>query len=112
MPFLVVSITFGNQVPVIPSMEEAGKVGAILPLQNAAIGLNVGFVLGVIDTLNVVVFAHCPAFGVKVYTPFLELSIVAGDQVPVIPSKETKGNIGDADFSQNGGIAVNVGVVF
>jgi hypothetical protein len=93
-------------------MEEVGKVGATLPLQNAAIGLNVGLILGVIVTLSVVAFAHCPAFGVKVYTPFFELSIVAGDQVPETPSKEIKGNIGEADFSQKEGIAVNVGVVF
>jgi hypothetical protein len=34
----------GNQVPVIPFKDVVGKTGAVVPEQNAGIGLNVGVI--------------------------------------------------------------------
>jgi len=47
----------GDHVPVIPFVEEDGKVN-VPPEQMGAIGLNVGVVDGFTVTLSVVVVAH------------------------------------------------------
>ena len=46
--------------------------------------------------------AHCPAFGVKVYVvgPVLDVFIVAGLHVPVIPLFDVAGNDGGEIFLQ------------
>ena len=49
---------------------------------------------GLIVTVNVVGFAHNPAFGVKVYTSEIRLLTVDGLQVPMIPLVEDVGNAG------------------
>ena len=55
---VAVLLNAGAQVPVIPSMDVVGSVGAAAPLHIAAIGLNVGVMLGLTVILNVVVVAH------------------------------------------------------
>ena len=55
---------------------------------------NVGVVCGVIVTVNVVVVAHCPESGVKVYVPLFALSTIAGDHEPVMELLEEFGNEG------------------
>ncbi len=55
----------GDQVPVIPFVEEVGSVN-VPPEQMGAIGLKVGVTDGFTVTLNVAVVAHCPKAGVKV----------------------------------------------
>ena len=50
--------------------------------------------IGLTVTVNVAVAAHCPAFGVNVYTPELELLIVAGLHKPVIPLEDVFDNDG------------------
>ncbi len=47
----------GDQVPVIPFVEEVGSVN-VPPEQMGAIGLNVGVTDGLTVTLNVAVVAH------------------------------------------------------
>ena len=66
--YVVVAVLFnaGDHVPVIPSMDVVGIVGATAPLHIAAIGLNVGVVLELTFTVKVVVVAHWPAVGVNV----------------------------------------------
>jgi hypothetical protein len=100
--------TAGNHVPVIPFVEEDGKVN-VPPKQIGAIGLNVGVVDGFTDTLNVVVVAHCPIAGVNVYIVVVVLSI-AGDQVPVIPFVEAVESV-NVPPEQIAAIGLNVGVV-
>jgi hypothetical protein len=48
---------------------------------------------GVIVTVLVCVVAHCPAVGVKVYV-VVEVLLITGDQVPVIPFIELVGSEG------------------
>ena len=55
---VAVLLNAGAQVPVIPLVDVVGKVIAAAPLQIAAIGLNVGVMLGLTVILNVVVVAH------------------------------------------------------
>ena len=64
-------------------------------------------------TSKVVVVAHCPAFGVKVYVPVAKLLTVAGDQTPVIGVVfvEFVGKTGAVSPAQIAEIAANVGVI-
>ena len=55
----------GDQVPVILSIELDGNDNAS-PVQIGPTWLNVGFTIGFTVTVNVPVFAHCPAVGVNV----------------------------------------------
>jgi hypothetical protein len=59
--------------------------------------------------IKVVVVAHWPNVGVKVYVVVVVLSN-AGDQVPVIPSIDVVGNADRLAPEQIGATAVNVGV--
>ena len=54
--------------------------------------MNVGTIVGLIVILKVVVFAHCPADGVKVYVVVAWL-FKAGLHVPVIPFSELVGSV-------------------
>jgi hypothetical protein len=60
--------------------------------------------------VNVVVFAHCPAVGVKVYVVVAVL-FNAGDQVPVIPLVDVVGKADNVAPEQIGATVVKVGVV-
>ena len=55
----------GNHVPVIPFVEEDGKVN-VPPEQMGAIGLNVGVVDGLTTTVVVAVAVHVPEVVTKV----------------------------------------------
>jgi hypothetical protein len=107
--YVVVAVLFiaGDHVPVIPFVEEVGKVN-VPPTQMGAIGLNVGVVDGFTVTASVVMLAHCPAAGVKVYVVVAEL-FIAGDQVPVIPFVEVVGSV-NVPPEQICAIGSNVGV--
>jgi hypothetical protein len=54
--------------------------------------LKVGIVVGLTLMLKVVVVAHCPAVGVKVYVVVAWL-FKAGLHVPVIPFKDEMGKV-------------------
>jgi hypothetical protein len=115
VPLFALSTIAGDHVPVIELLEEVGNEGTIPPAQilKVAPKVKVGVVCGVIVTVNVVVVAHCPASGVKVYVPLFALSTIAGDHVPVIELIEEVGNEGTIPPAQMLKVApkVKVGVV-
>ena len=63
-------------------------------------------------TFNVVVLAHWSAAGVNVYVvvPTVEVLIVAGFHVPVMPLLDVVGSAGAVAFWHNGPIALKVGI--
>jgi hypothetical protein len=95
----------------MPFVDVVGKTGATDPLQNAGIAAKVGVVLLLTVMFNVVVVAHCPVVGVKVYVAEAVLLTVAGDHVPVIPFVDVVGKTGATNPLQKAGIAAKVGVV-
>jgi hypothetical protein len=100
----------GLQVPVIPLVEVVGKIGAVAPLQIAAIAVNVGVITGLTVTEIVFAVAHNPAVGVNVYEPDVVLLSVVGFHVPVIPLVEVVGKRGAVAPLQIAAIVANVGV--
>ena len=66
VPLAVLLTVDGLQLPVIPLVDVVGKTGAVVPLQNAGIALNVGATIGFTVTFNVAVVAQSPAVGVNV----------------------------------------------
>jgi hypothetical protein len=112
VPEIVLLTTDGDQVPITPFVEIIGNVGVVAPLQNGAIGINIGVTVAVMVTGNVAVVAHWPAFGVNVYTADVVLLTTAGFHVPVMPLVDVVGKTGTVAPLQMAGIAVNVGVVF
>ena len=86
----------GLQLPVMPFVDEVGKVGTPCPAQIVKLvpKLNVGGMFGLIVTVNVVGFAHNPAVGAKVYTSEFRLLTVEGFQVPFTPLVEVVGKAG------------------
>ena len=73
-----------------------GKTGTVPPahIVKEVPNANVGVMLGVMVTANVVVVAHCPAAGVNVYVAEFWLSIVVGLHVPLIPFVDVVDNVG------------------
>ena len=100
-------LTAGDQVPVILLLEVAGNVKAV-PAHFGVICVNAGVTFGVIVTVIVVVVAHCPDVGVKVYV-VVALLFTTGNQVPAILLLEVNGNV-NAVPEHTGAICVNVGV--
>ena len=101
----------GDHKPVYPSSEVVGKAFNIPPGHIGATEVKVGVVFGITVTVSVVVVAHRPAVGVKVYVVVVVLS-KAGDQDPVYPFSEVVGKALNIAPSQIGAIAVNVGSIF
>jgi hypothetical protein len=60
--------------------------------------------------VNVVVVAHCPTVGVKVYR-VVAMLLIAGDHVPLIPFVEVVGNAANTAPEQIGATAAKVGVM-
>jgi len=108
---VVVLSKAGAQVPVIPLVEVVGSGVRVAPEQIGATAVNVGVTFGLTVIVKVVVVAHCPAAGVKVYVVVAVLS-KAGAHVPVIPLLELVGNGDKVAPEQIGATAVNVGVTF
>jgi hypothetical protein len=50
----------------MPLLEKEGNCGATDPRQTAGMALNMGCVLGMMETVEVTVLAHCPVVGVNV----------------------------------------------
>ena len=86
----------GLHVPVTPFVDVVDKVGTVLPeqIEREVPKLNVGVSIGLTVTVNVVVAAHCPAFGVNVYTPEVVLLTTDGLHAPVIPFVDVVGKVG------------------
>ena len=91
--------------------EVVGKADKVAPEQIGATAVNVGVTFGLTVIVNVVVVAHCPAVGVKVYVVVAVLSN-AGDHEPVMPLVEVVGSAVSVAPEQIGATALNVGVTF
>jgi hypothetical protein len=96
----------------MPFVDVVGNVGATAPEQIGAMAAKVGVTFGLTATVNVVVDAHWPASGVKVYVPLAVLLTTAGDHVPVIPFVDVVGNVGATSPEQSGATDAKVGVTF
>jgi hypothetical protein len=101
----------GDHAPVIPLVDVVGKALSVAPEQIGATALNVGVIFGLTVIVSVVVVAHCPAVGVKVYVVVVVL-FKAGDQVPLMPLLEVVGNGASVAPVQIGVTALKVGVMF
>src|ERR1044072_7240578 len=95
----------------MPLLEVVGNGVKAAPAQIGATAVNAGVTFGLTVIVKVVVVAHCPARGVKVYVVVAVL-FNAGAQLPVIPLLEVVGNGDKVAPEQIGATAVNVGVTF
>jgi hypothetical protein len=111
VPDAVLLTVAGDHVPVIPFVDVVGRTGATDPLHIGAKAANVGMIVELTVTSNVVVEPHCPGSGVNVYVPDAVLLTVAGDQVPVIPFVDVVGRAGATDPLHIGATAANVGMI-
>ncbi len=96
-------IKAGFQVPAmgLAFVELEGKTGGGAFKHNGPMPLNAGVIVGSTVMLRVVVVAHCPTFGVNVYTVVPGVAVLTGEShVPVIGVElvELVGNIGVAAF--------------
>lgn len=91
-------------------MDVVGNAAKIVPEHIGATGVKVGVLFGVTVIVNVVVTAHCPAVGVKVYVVVVVL-FRAGDHTPVIPLLEVVGSGVRVAPEQMGATGVKVGVI-
>ena len=93
--YVVVVVLFiaGLQVPVIPFVDVVGNAVIVAPEQYGPSGLKVGVVPEVMLIVKVVVDAHCPAVGVKVYVVVAVL-FIDGLHVPVMPFVDVVGKVG------------------
>jgi len=96
----------------MPFVDVVGNVGATSPEQSGATDAKVGVTFGLTVTVNVVVAAHWPASGVKVYVPLTVLLTTAGDQVPVMPFVDVNGSTGAVELSHIEATGLKVGVMF
>jgi hypothetical protein len=101
----------GNHVPVNKLLEVVGNAASVPPEQIGATAVKVGVIFGFTVIAKVVVVAHCPALGVKVYVVVVVLSN-AGNHVPVKELLEVVGNVASVPPEQIGATAVKVGVIF
>ena len=93
----------GLHVPAIPSFDVSGSAGtpAFWQYEVAIVG-KVGEIVARIVMFKEAGVAQLPAVGVNVYVvaPGTDVLMLAGLQVPVIPSFDTSGNAGAAAFWQ------------
>lgn len=99
----------GLQIPVIPSKDEVGNVGAAAPIHIAGNAANAGIVSAFITCTKIACVAHNPVTGVKVYVPVTVLLTVAGLHVPVIPLVDVVSNAGAIPPVHIAGNGANVG---
>ena len=95
----------------MPLLEVVGKAVKVAPEQIGATALKVGVMFGFTVIVNVVVVAHCPAVGVKVYVVVVVL-LSAGAQDPVMPLVEVVGKADKVAPEQIGATALKAGVMF
>ena len=71
VPEFKLSTAAGLQVPVIPFVDVAGKIGTAAPehMDEEVPKVNVGVIFGLTVTVNVKGVAHSPLLGVNVYVP-------------------------------------------
>lgn len=100
VPAVAVLIVAGFHVPLTPLFDVVGNAGAVLLRQSGSISVKTGITEPVICTDIVIGVPHCPAAGVKVYVavPAVDVLMVAGLHVPVIPLFDVEGNAGAVLF--------------
>ena len=108
---VIVLFKAGVQVPVMPLFDCSGSGGINSPAQIGATAVNVGVAFGFTVIVNFVELAHCPAFGVNVYS-VVSVLFKAGVQVPVMPLFDCSGSGLIDSPAQIAATAVNVGVSF
>ena len=108
---VVVLFSAGAQAPVIPLFDVVGNAVKVAPEQIGATAVNVGVTCGLTVMVKVVVVAHCPAVGVKVYVVVAVL-FNAGAQVPVIPLFDVVGNAANVAPEHIGAATEKIGAVF
>ena len=81
----------GAHVPEIPLFDVVGNAIRVAPEQIGATAVKVGITCGLTVIVKVVVVAHCPVLGVKVYVVVVVL-FKAGDHVTEIPLFDVVGN--------------------
>ena len=94
-------MTAGFHVPVTPSMETAGKAGGVEFWQRGPMAAKVGVISAVTVMSIEAGTPHCDGLlGVNVYVdvPGMVVLMTAGFHVPVIPSMDTAGRAGGAEF--------------
>ena len=101
----------GDQLPLMPFNDVVGRADNIPPEQIAATALKVGVMFGLTVITNVVVVAHCPGVGIKVYVVVAVL-FKAGDQLPLIPFRDVVGNAVNIPPEQIAATGLNAGVIF
>ena len=99
----------GDQVPVIALVEVVGNALKTSPEQIGDTDAKLGITFGFTVMVKVLVIAHCPAVGVKIYVVVAVL-FKAGDHVPVIPLREVVGNGDKAAPEQIAATVAKVGV--
>ena len=90
------------------------KTGAISPEHIGAIAAKVGVINEVVTMFKVVLIAHCPAVGVKVYVAVPAVAVLTvGDHVPEIEGVfvELVGNTGAVEFKHTSETGLKVGVI-
>ena len=95
----------------IPLFDVVGNAANTVPEQIAATAVKVGVTFALTVIVSVVVVAHWPAVGVKVYVVVAVLSN-AGAQVPVIPLFDVVGKAANTAPEQIAATGVKVGVTF
>ena len=93
----------------MPLFEVVGSAASAAPEQIGARAVKIGVMFGLTVIDNVVVVAHCPAVGVKVYSVVAVL-FNAGLQVPLMPLVDVVGSAASTAPEQIGATAVKVGV--
>ncbi|KAF5030964.1 hypothetical protein DSECCO2_632680 [anaerobic digester metagenome] len=114
VPATAVLMVAGFQIPVMPSIEAAGRAGATLFWQRGPIWAKVGTISSVITMSMVVGTPHWSGSSgvkVKVKVPAMAVLMVTGFQVPVMPSREAAGRAGATLFWQRGPICAKAGVI-
>jgi hypothetical protein len=112
----VAVLTAGDHTPLIAGtfVDETGKTGAAVFWHTSGIAANVGVIVEVVVILRVVLVAHCPEVGVKVYVAVpTTAELTTGDQVPVIGVLlvELLGKTGTVEFKHISETGANVGIV-
>ena len=100
----------GDQVPEMLLVDVVGNAAINAPLQNGPTEAKVGVAFGVIAMVNVVLVAHWPVAGVNVYR-VVEVLLIAGFHVPVIPLMDVVGSAGIDAPLQLGPTVENEGVI-
>ena len=108
---MAVLLSAGAHVPEIPLFDVVGNAAKVSPEQMGATAVKVGVTCGFTVMVKVVVVAHCPAFGVKVYVVVVVL-FNAGVHVPNIPLFDVVGKAAKVAPEQIGATAVKVGVTW